>query len=608
MKKKETTTMEFGSHLKSRVSRRSFKFGAQMLAIGLFLLGCDKEETPNQQELTDEQIEQAYQEIKLSADSILLSDDPVAGFEKMAKEYRKMEEVKNVEAREDGLFVKFINDEIVGWYVPPKFDYAEMYKELQKSIGENNVLKSRSSVNKTVCLIDQQDGEDDLDDQNYREACLRVLESTFREKGWKVEKKIGPEVTLDFVANHLADYDAIYYIAHGIEYDGKTWIFTNTIDPDFNDWDILKGLFAEVYIKNDDGSGISLTAHYMFSGDFIKNSYAAGSFTGKCIYMVACQSMGSKGVLNLEMAKAFTDGYGGASAYIGWDEINKTGEGTGMYIFILLLDGYTLGDACVELAQNRADLMTNKKETMKKKYDAHLIYYPADAKDFRLVEPGVIPSDGLIAYYPFNGNANDISGNENHGELLGETKLTTDRKGHANSAYNFGGYYNSSAIKVTNSTSLQFADQFTISAWYKLDGLDGMNGYGSYSTNGTHCIIAKDGDRGGFWLYRHSIGINNSGSIGFGFSTDIPELPSAGEWTHIAAVVSPNSVEIFQNGQSITKNIYDNVTITEANNRDLYIGRFGIMGGWYPLYGDIDDIRIYNRALTGLDIQALYNE
>jgi hypothetical protein len=220
----------------------------------------------------------------------------------------------------------------------------------------------------------------------------------------------------------------------------------------------------------------------------------------------------------------------------------------------------------------------------------------------------VIPSDGLVAYYPFNGNANDESGNGNHGELLGKTKLTTDRKGHANSAYNFGGYYNSSAIKIANSTSLHFTDQLTISAWYKLDGLDGMNGYGSYSADGAHCIIAKDGDRGGLWLCRHSAGINNSTSLGSGFSANIPELPSAGEWTHIAAIVGSNSIEIFQNGQSVIKNAYDNVTITEANNRDLYIGMFGIAGGWYPMNGDIDDMRIYNRALTGSDIQALYNE
>ena len=51
--------------------------------------------------------------------------------------------------------------------------------------------------------------------------------------------------------------------------------------------------------------------------------------------------------------------------------------------------------------------------------------------------PGsTIPSDGLLAYYPFNGNANDESGNDHHGTVNGAT-LSEDRNGYDNSAYNF---------------------------------------------------------------------------------------------------------------------------------------------------------------------------
>jgi len=46
-------------------------------------------------------------------------------------------------------------------------------------------------------------------------------------------------------------------------------------------------------------------------------------------------------------------------------------------------------------------------------------------------------TDGLVAYYPFDGNANDASGNGNHGTTHGVT-LTTDRFGNANGAYYFG--------------------------------------------------------------------------------------------------------------------------------------------------------------------------
>ncbi|MGK5093982.1 hypothetical protein WDW89_18465 [Deltaproteobacteria bacterium TL4] len=49
-----------------------------------------------------------------------------------------------------------------------------------------------------------------------------------------------------------------------------------------------------------------------------------------------------------------------------------------------------------------------------------------------------IPTNGLVAYYPFNGNANDESGNWNNGTVNGAT-LTTDRHGNANKAYSFDG-------------------------------------------------------------------------------------------------------------------------------------------------------------------------
>ena len=50
--------------------------------------------------------------------------------------------------------------------------------------------------------------------------------------------------------------------------------------------------------------------------------------------------------------------------------------------------------------------------------------------------PSYVPSDGLVAYYPFNGNANDESGNGNHGTVNGAT-LANDQNGNENKAYEF---------------------------------------------------------------------------------------------------------------------------------------------------------------------------
>ena len=72
-------------------------------------------------------------------------------------------------------------------------------------------------------------------------------------------------------------------------------------------------------------------------------------------------------------------------------------------------------------------------------------------------------SDGLMAYYAFNGNANDESGNGNNGTVNGAT-LTTDRLGNANNAYSFDG--EDDYIKVPNSPSIDVAgNTISITAW-----------------------------------------------------------------------------------------------------------------------------------------------
>jgi len=74
-------------------------------------------------------------------------------------------------------------------------------------------------------------------------------------------------------------------------------------------------------------------------------------------------------------------------------------------------------------------------------------------------------SDGLVAYYPFNGNANDESGHGNNGIVNGAT-LTTDRNGNVNSAYSFDGV--NSCIDLTSTTvAIQGNADRTVTAWIK---------------------------------------------------------------------------------------------------------------------------------------------
>ncbi|MEM6264536.1 MAG: hypothetical protein AAGI38_18630 [Bacteroidota bacterium] len=74
---------------------------------------------------------------------------------------------------------------------------------------------------------------------------------------------------------------------------------------------------------------------------------------------------------------------------------------------------------------------------------------------------------GLVAYYPFNGDALDQSGRNNHGTVLGAT-LTTDRKGKPNSAYAFDG--EDDYIDFGDSADFRFSTDFSISLWIEYPG------------------------------------------------------------------------------------------------------------------------------------------
>jgi hypothetical protein len=92
---------------------------------------------------------------------------------------------------------------------------------------------------------------------------------------------------------------------------------------------------------------------------------------------------------------------------------------------------------------------------------------------FACVHAGAIsdPKTHLVAYYPFNGNANDESGNNNHGSTFGDAALTVDRSGNPKQAYHFDGQ--DSGIWINRSESLNLANfsrGYTVAAWIKPQG------------------------------------------------------------------------------------------------------------------------------------------
>jgi hypothetical protein len=203
---------------------------------------------------------------------------------------------------------------------------------------------------------------------------------------------------------------------------------------------------------------------------------------------------------------------------------------------------------------------------------------------------------GLIAYYPFNGNANDASGHGNNATQITAT-LTTDRFGNQNSAYNFAGLSNPQIIMVPNSPTLQFGNQASFSLWVHMNSYYGMDGWGSATANGYHVLFSKDFDR--CCLYEGVGGLSNGNFLSNGYSNgwysgillSVDTVPgtSLGQWYNITYVFTPTEAKMFSNGQLIaTKS--GTTTFANSNSKDLYFGRLNPF--FFFFNGKLDDVRL----------------
>ena len=200
------------------------------------------------------------------------------------------------------------------------------------------------------------------------------------------------------------------------------------------------------------------------------------------------------------------------------------------------------------------------------------------------------------AWYPFNGNANDESGNGYHGTVTGAT-LCADRFGTADSAYSFDG---DDCIEVPNSpTATTYLD---FSAWVRLDAEGERDGgyilnKGSYLVSETYSIVVTDTDHfpqgrvhvgGGYYIAESTAGL------------------VLGEWTHIRGVyegTGPSAgLTLYVDGNSM-----DYVAVSGAldqNSESLYFG-CDLGNSLTTWEGSIDDVSITVPEPATLSLLAL---
>ncbi len=225
--------------------------------------------------------------------------------------------------------------------------------------------------------------------------------------------------------------------------------------------------------------------------------------------------------------------------------------------------------------------------------------------------------EGLVAYYPFDGNADDASGNGNHGQVTNLT-LTQGVSGDTRGAYLFGGFYNQGHIRIPNSASLKFTDGFTFACYVKPTSWGSMDGWADYvSTGGTHCIFAKSTDRNGPHLSFNGddtgmnvgVGTMHSPSQWTSIATDGPVTGNhKNKWVHVAVTYSKNKARLYING-NLVKQRAITADFSTLNANDFYLGAFPLPGSWsewwYPMNGVMDEVRIYNRELKSAEVNEL---
>lgn len=211
--------------------------------------------------------------------------------------------------------------------------------------------------------------------------------------------------------------------------------------------------------------------------------------------------------------------------------------------------------------------------------------------------------NGLVAYYPFSGNARDESGNVNHGTPSGVT-LSDDVFGKPNSAYYFDGIDDYVDIPDRKFETV------TASALVKLGAanktmliVDGWTGRENF-------LLGVDARFGypQFWAgFHHSIG---NDQYHMEIHTKSTTVPQANKYYHVAMTYDDSVLKLYVNGakegEITTDKSYSYVSYGATPVPDIKIGTSGRFPGGFQ--GTIDEVRLYDRALSSAEIRQLYED
>lgn len=211
--------------------------------------------------------------------------------------------------------------------------------------------------------------------------------------------------------------------------------------------------------------------------------------------------------------------------------------------------------------------------------------------------------NGLVAYYPFNGNANDASGNSINGTVSG-AQLTTDRFGNANGAYRFNGTSDFISLPFSSRYSFKPTEAYSLSVWVQHE-----------VSSAVRSVVVKSPANSIYqnsqWNYGICVTDNDQASIGyhdnFVLKSDISLTPGEACWYLLTSTYSDGKWKLYINGKLQKQDLTQTRKILYDNSSAIAFGKKGEANGDY-YKGKMDEVRIYNRVLTDDEVAALYSQ
>ena len=199
-----------------------------------------------------------------------------------------------------------------------------------------------------------------------------------------------------------------------------------------------------------------------------------------------------------------------------------------------------------------------------------------------------VTADGLLAWWPLNGSADDVSGNS-----IASTPVnvvpTTGQNGQANGAYAFNG--TNSQVNCGTPAFLRVTAAASVSLWVNMTAYTALNGFFNYGG-------------GGYWLTADSTGLPSY----YITSTNLtgPSVLGLNQWYLVTGTFTSGERKLYINGNQVAADTGGGAATINNYASDCQIGSVKSVGGRF-MNGKMDDVRIYNRVLTAAEVQSLYS-